>query len=205
MIGPKHTQQGVAWAVAPQATWKLSNSSKFKLDVDLAASLAERVDGMQLDVAAHRREHGVEIQLPILEYLYPEATFAAIAMHGATWPAIQKAASQLASLLSNDPNPPLLVISSDMNHYASELENRRRDRLALDAILAKDPRKLIDVCQQHEISMCGLVPAALVMQTLTDLGFDYDVREVAYATSGDVIKSDRVVGYAGLTFSANAR
>ena len=51
--------------------------------------------------------------------------------------------------------------------------------------------------------MCGLVPAALVMQTLTELGFDYDVREVAYATSGDVVKSDRVVGYAGLTFSAN--
>ena len=202
VIGPKHTQQGVSWAVAPYHKWKLSETVQFDNDLDLAAKLVECIDGMQLDSAAHDREHGIEVQLPFLEYLAPDSKLAAVAMHGATWPSIQTAAKQLASILSNDPDPPLLVISSDMNHYAEDSENRRRDRLALDAIQAKDPEELIRVCRQHEISMCGLIPAALVMQTLAELGVDYHVLEVAYATSGDVVKSDRVVGYAGLVFYA---
>ncbi len=202
VISPKHTQQGVSWAVAPNQKWKLSGTVQFDNDLELSAKLVECVDGMQLDSSAHEREHGIECQLPFLEHLAPGSKLAAVAMHGATWPSIQTAAKQLASILSNDPDPPLLVISSDMNHYAEDSENRRRDRLALDAIQGKDPEELIRVCRQHEISMCGLIPAAVVMQTLAELGVDYHVQEVAYATSGDVVKSDRVVGYAGLLFYA---
>ena len=53
MIGPKHTQQGVAWAVAPQTSWKLSEFGAIQLDVDLTASIA----------ATHRR-HAVRCRSP---------------------------------------------------------------------------------------------------------------------------------------------
>ncbi|MDZ4851163.1 MAG: AmmeMemoRadiSam system radical SAM enzyme [Pirellulaceae bacterium] len=205
IIGPKHTPHGVAWAVSPCRSWMLSDSVHFENDLELVEKLVENVEDLQMDAAAHHREHGIEIQLPLLEHLCPTVKLAAIAMHGATWPTIQATAVQLASILADDPDPPLLVISSDMNHYAEDSENRRLDRLALDAIHAKDPKKLIEVCHQNQISMCGLIPAALVMQTLSELGVDYQVQEIAYATSGDVTKSDKVVGYAGLTFSAKSR
>ena len=95
--------------------------------------------------------------------------------------------------------PPLLVISSDMNHFADEAENRRRDRIALQAMQSLDPAALLAVCEAESISMCGQVPAALVMLTLQALGRAMDYREVAYATSGSVTgDSSRVVGYAGV-------
>ena len=116
---------------------------------------------------------------------------------------IMLAAEQLADVLRDLPERPLLVISSDMNHYSPEAENRRRDRLAIDAILSGDPMQLLAVCNDNLISMCGLIPAAIVMQTLINLGESFTVEEVSYDNSasngGD---PNRVVGYAGVVFKA---
>ena len=51
--------------------------------------------------------------------------------------------------------------------------------------------------------MCGVIPAALVMETLHQLGHEFKVQELAYGTSGDV-SGDRtqVVGYAGVLLLA---
>ncbi len=200
IISPKHTVEGVDWAIAPCRRWNLSDTTSFESDLSLAKLLVDRVDGLQLDSTAHRHEHGIEVQLPFLEHLFPTAKLTGIAIYGANWSRIETAAKQLASLLKDEVDPPLLVISSDMNHYAPEEENRRRDRLALDAILAKDPKRLLTVCQENQISMCGLVPAVLVMQTLIEMGVDFAVEELDYTTSGEVASKDRVVGYAALAF-----
>jgi AmmeMemoRadiSam system protein B len=112
------------------------------------------------------------------------------------------AARKLADWLQSLDNPPLLVISSDMNHFADETENRRRDRIALDAMASGDPEQLLEVCRRHEISMCGVIPAALVMETLRQMGHSLKVQQIDYGTSADVSgDKSRVVGYAGLTFA----
>jgi AmmeMemoRadiSam system protein B len=153
---------------------------------------------MQFDVAAHEREHGIEVQLPILERVAPTVKVVGIAMAGGTWAEIEAAAEGLAEVIRRAPNPPLLVISSDMNHFAPEEENRRLDRMALDAFATGDPQQLLQTCHEHQISMCGVVPAALVMATLHKLGHDFRVKEIAYTTSGETGGDrTRVVGYAG--------
>jgi AmmeMemoRadiSam system protein B len=91
------------------------------------------------------------------------------------------------------------LISSDMNHFADEARTRRLDRLALDAIESLDPRRLYETVRQHRISMCGVYPAVIVMETLRQLDRLHRCEEVGYTTSaqrtGD---TRRVVGYAGL-------
>ncbi len=203
VISPKHTKEGVNWSVCPFKAWQLSGKVSFDSDRELAQQLAERIDPLRLDAAAHQQEHGIEVQLPILERLAPHAKVVGLALHGGNWEDISAAAKQLAEFLQTLPEPPLLVISSDMNHYASDRENRRLDRLALNAMASGDPQQLIEVCQQHEISMCGLVPAALVMETLRQQGHSLKTIEVDYATSGDVSgDKSQVVGYAGLLLVA---
>jgi AmmeMemoRadiSam system protein B len=120
-------------------------------------------------------------------------------MHGGSWIEVEAAAKELATVLRERQEMPLLVISSDMNHYATDDENRRRDRLALNAFKTNDPRQLLDTCQAHDISMCGLLPAVLVLQTLRELGKSFSSHELGYGTSADVSHDkSRVVGYAGL-------
>ena len=115
--------------------------------------------------SAHQNEHGIEVQLPLLEKIAPDVKVVGVAVHGGSWGDIQQAAKELAGVLRTLEKEPLLVISSDMNHYASDAENRRRDRMALDAFATCDPQKLLTTCQENNISMCGVIPAALVMET----------------------------------------
>lgn len=198
IVSPKHTTTGVNWSVSPFAAWQLSSKVSFESDQELAEQLVERIDPLQFDAGAHQQEHGIEVQLPLLERLAPSSKVVGLAIHGGSWEDIAAAAKQLAELLQTLEQPPLLVISSDMNHFASDRENRRLDRLALDALASGDPQRLIDVCQKHEISMCGLIPAAFVMETLRQMGHTLKTIEIDYATSADVSgDKSRVVGYAG--------
>jgi AmmeMemoRadiSam system protein B len=85
-----------------------------------------------------------------------------------------------------------------MNHYASDKETRRLDRLALQAFLALDAQKLAEVVLRNRISMCGILPAMISLLAVRDLGATH-ARLMAYDTSGTASgNTDRVVGYAGV-------
>jgi AmmeMemoRadiSam system protein B len=86
-----------------------------------------------------------------------------------------------------------------MNHYAPDAENRRLDEIALHAIEGLDPESIYDEVTGHGISMCGLVPAVTVMETLKNRGGLQQCEQVAYDTSARVSGDlRRVVGYAGM-------
>lgn len=206
IIGPKHTRLGADWAVSCSSSWQVPSShgqesATFEIDSELSKQIAQSVQGMELDAAAHFREHGAEIQLPILDWLTGNSPtrpkLVCIAMGHASWEEIQLAAKQLADVIRPQASKVLFVISSDMNHFADDQENRRRDRLALDALCTGDPQRLLDVCKSNSISMCGVLPAALVMQTLKELGIQTKIEELSYDTSARITgDATRVVGYA---------
>lgn len=206
LIGPKHTQLGADWAVSPATSWTVPSGhgpepTRFEIDTKLSQQIAMSVQGMELDAAAHFKEHGIEVQLPIVDWLCgsqrARPKLVCIAMGDATWEDIHSAANQLAEVLRPIIDKVLLAISSDMNHFANDQENRRLDRLALDALMTGDPEHLLDVCRSNSISMCGVVPAALVMQTLKVLGLKPQVEQISYDTSAAVTADpSRVVGYA---------
>ncbi len=199
IVGPKHTADGLAWAVAPHDQWRLSDTATMTGDSELAKQIAASVPGMELDAAAHRAEHGIEVQLPLLHRLAPETKIAAIAMSGGSAEQLRTAAKALANCLAAMKDPPLLIISSDMNHFADEQENQRRDRIALTALSKCDPEGLLKICEQENISMCGQIPAALILMTLQELKRSTVYNEIGYGTSGDVTGDhSRVVGYAGV-------
>ncbi|MFK8115482.1 MAG: AmmeMemoRadiSam system radical SAM enzyme [Rubripirellula sp.] len=201
IIGPKHTSAGVDWAVAPHDAWQLSPTTQMTGDIDLARHIVANVPGMQLDANAHAQEHGIEIQLPLLHRIAPQTRVTAIAMSGGTHEELREAAEALAKCLAELEKPPLLVISSDMNHFADDVENRRRDRIALDVLKADKPENLRQVCADENISMCGQIPATLALLTLKAMKQQAKYQEIGYATSADVTgDSARVVGYAGILF-----
>ena len=140
------------------------------------------VKGLRLDARPHQ-QHAIEVQLPLLARLSPQTRLVGITIGDADLPGLCGFAEQLAGVLRDEPEPPLLLISSDMNHFADEARTRRLDRLALDAIESLDPRRLYETVQQHHISMCGVYPAVIVMETLRQLDRLHRCEEVGYTTS----------------------
>jgi len=200
VLAPKHRPGGSEWAVAPHAAWSLPGG-ELPSDPELAARLAEGIKGLQLDAASHCQEHAIEVQLPILARLAPHCRVIGIALGGGDSKALQQFGRQLAEVLRHDRPRPLLVISSDMNHFADEAETRRIDRLALKALETLDPEQLYRTVIEKRISMCGMRPAVAVMETLRTWGCLSRIEEVGYATSADASgDTARVVGYAGLLF-----
>ncbi len=201
IICPKHTRGGADWAVAPHHVWALPGRN-LESDPDLARTLAERVTHLALDAESHRREHAIEVLLPIIARLSPQTKVVGMVIREASLDQLRRCADQIADVLRELPELPLLVISTDMNHYADDDWTRKVDRLALDAIQTLDPEKVYETVLGNNISMCGIFPAVLVMETLRRLDRLHRCEMVGYSTSGDVTGDrDHVVGYAGMLFS----
>jgi AmmeMemoRadiSam system protein B len=198
IIGPKHTSAGVDWAIAPNETWQVPGTM-LASDNALVRLLAERVDGLQLDAAAHAREHAIEMQLPFLARLAPHAKVVGIVIGGGSPERCRQFGRQLAAVISELPSPPLLMISSDLHHFASDDRNRELDEAALTAMESLDPIHLLQTVTSNNISMCGLLPAVIVMEALKCLNQLTHIQRAGYATSADVSGDrSRVVGYAGM-------
>ncbi len=200
IFAPKHRPGGARWAVSPSTSWLLPGM-RVEGDAELAKKLADGVDAFELDATAHRQEHSVEVQLPIIARMSPSTKVTAVVMHGGDWAELSACAEQLAAVIKDLPSRPLLLISSDMNHYAPDDETRRLDHLALAEIEARNPQALLEVVLENHISMCGVVPAVLVMETLRRLGHLQRSQLVGHTTSAEVSgDKSKVVGYAGVLF-----
>jgi len=201
IVAPKHNPVGADWAVAPFGRWALPGGG---LDghPELARRLANSVDRLVLDASAHRPEHAIEVLLPLLARLAPQCRVVGMTLHGGTWDELAHLAEQLAGVLRQLPSEPLLVISTDMNHFADDARTRQLDRMALDAIESLEPRRVLETVRNEGISMCGVVPAVVVMETLRRLGHLGRCEPVGYATSAEASgDTRRVVGYAGMLFA----
>lgn len=197
IIGPKHTPHGSEWAVAPHHVWQLPGQN-VAADYELAAKLCSKIKGLQLDAVAHQAEHGIEVNLPILARLSPETKVTGIVIGAANLERCDAFATGLAEAIRELDETPLLIISSDMNHYATDAENRRLDALALADFDRLDEVALFKTCRANSISMCGMIPAVIAMKTLKKLGRLHESSVVGYATSCDANgDASRVVGYAG--------
>jgi AmmeMemoRadiSam system protein B/AmmeMemoRadiSam system protein A len=198
VLCPKHTPLGVEWAVAPNEEWALPTGD-VKSDPALAKQLAEAIDGLELDGAAHHMEHAIEVELPLIQRLAPQAKVVGIAIGGGTYARLEKFAEGLANVLADRQDDVLFVISSDMNHFAADDENRRLDEEALAALESLDPKQAFDTIMDKRISMCGIRPAVIVMETLKRWNRLNKAVRTSYATTADTTgDKSRVVGYAGM-------
>jgi AmmeMemoRadiSam system protein B len=194
---PNHTGIGRALAMMAEGAWE-TPLGEVPIDSELAAALLGRLPALHDDAAAHRAEHAAEVELPFLQLRQPELKFVPIALGTGQFEPLEQLGHALADVIAAQKDPVLIVASSDMNHYESDVVTRVKDHRAIERILSLDPRGLYDVVTQQDVSMCGFGPAVAMLTAARQLGAK-SAELVKYATSGDV-SGDRemVVGYAGV-------
>lgn len=197
LLGPNHTGMGAPLAVWPDGIWHLPGAG-LEVDAELAAALLNAEPSLTADRTAHLREHSLEVVLPFLWAKNPGLRIVPIAVGDPRPHKLGGAASKIAETLAALGREASVIVSSDMNHFASDANTRVLDHKALDRILALDPMGLYGTVREENISMCGMLPMALGLHLVNTLGAK-TAELVAYATSGEV-NGDlaRVVGYAGV-------
>ena len=95
----------------------------------------------------------------------------------------------------------LIIASSDMSHYEPDALARKKDRLAIEAILALDEEELLRRVESEKISMCGVIPVSIMIPLCKNLQA-HKAQVILYQTSGDSCGDySAVVGYLGALIS----
>jgi AmmeMemoRadiSam system protein B len=209
LAGPSHFVAFDGVALYPDGAFD-SPFGAAPIDAEVASRLSAS-PGIHVLPAAHGREHSLEMQLPFVRRLLPQARIVPLLMGFQSRETIEHLAAALAAALRG--RRALIVASTDLSHYfdartAAELDGRVQDRVA-----ALDPEGLIALAAEypeHERGRyvgCGIGPAISVMIAARALGAR-DARVLKYAHSGEVSGDyDGVVGYMAAvmgTFEADA-
>ena len=197
VLCPNHTGVGKRVAAWPDGAWA-TPLGRVPVDQAITRELVE--SGLASpDREAHRHEHSLEVQLPFLQLRNPLVSIAALCLGPLSFERCEELGLQLARVARQ--HRALVVASSDMSHYLPAALARAKDQLALERLLALDPRGLHEVVSREGISMCGYVPATVMLVAAVEMGAR-EAELIRYATSGDATGDDRsVVGYAGVVVS----
>lgn len=200
ILCPNHTGMGRALAMMSEGSWE-TPLGEVAIDADFALALQQRFPALHNDPAAHRAEHAAEVELPFLQLKQPNLRIVPIALGTGQFEVLEQLGMALADVIARRGDPVLIVASSDMNHYESDVVTRAKDHRAIERILTMDARGLFDVVTQQNVSMCGFGPAVVMLTAARQLGAK-SAQLVKYATSGDISGDwEMVVGYAGVVVS----
>jgi len=200
ILAPNHT--GMLGARSGASTWRSGTFQTPLGDISIAdefvSALCDACSLVVHDPMAHAREHAIEAELPFLSLLAPDSDLVPIVLAWDDRDRCRQLGEALAGVVREWHQPISLVASSDMTHDENAESAAQKDRIALDRVTQLDSEGLLKACHQHNLTMCGSGPAAVVLEAARLLGARH-VEVVDYSNSGWVTgDNSRVVAYAGV-------
>ena len=197
IIGPNHTGMGYPVSISG-ADWEMPFGI-VKNDIELSGEIASH-DGMAIDEDAHIMEHSIEVQLPFLQevVINPKCCFIYMGDQSVEYckmleSAISKSAKRLGRRI-------IVIASSDMNHYESAEEARKKDLEALDEIAALRPENFHESIIKSGDSACGFGPITVSAMFAKGNGAKAG-KVLKYANSGEITGDyESVVAYTSIAF-----
>jgi MEMO1 family protein len=200
ILCPNHTGAGHFAAINREGVWRMPFGD-VAIDTPLADALMAKTKLLAEDSRAHAREHSLEVQLPFLQQLVGEFTFVPICLGAHRYDVAEEIGRAIADVIKEAPEPVGILASSDLNHYEDQKETLRKDSIAINAVLQREPRELWRVVDEYDVSMCGFIPTTTMLIAANALGASR-AKVIKHATSGDISGDyERVVGYASVLVS----
>jgi len=174
-----------------------------EVDETSAAALLAASPVCREHPSAHAREHSLEMQLPFVRRLAPDAKILPLVMGWQTDQTARALGEALATVLAG--RHALLVASTDLSHYQEARTAAELDAVVVDHVSRFDPDGLQRALNAYPEHACGGGPTVAVMRAALALGAR-DAVILKYADSGDVSgDKSAVVGYLAAAFGTRTR
>ncbi len=194
---PNHRGLGEDIAIMSEGAWHLP-TGETALDGKLAGKIKRACLLVKEDHLAHSQEHSLEVQVPFLQHFRPDFKLVPISLGRVNLAECRELGLALAAAIAESKSPTLIVASSDMTHFEPAEAAKKMDALALARVEKLDPEGLFDTVVKNRISMCGFIPATIMLFAAKKLGAT-SARVVDYRNSGDVTGDhEDVVAYAAV-------
>lgn len=198
LLGPNHTGDGPRVSLMSEGSWSMPFGS-VAIDTELAHEILRVSPMIRHDTSAHIYEHCLETQIPFMQYFRRDFKIVPICLMRVGYEVCEEVSREIVrAITALKRSSVLIVASSDMTHYESHKSASKKDRVAIDLILQRDPKGLYTTVQNEDITMCGVIPATVMLLACNEMGAK-QCELVKYMTSGEVSGDlDSVVGYAGI-------
>lgn len=164
-----------------------------EFDEAAAAAIMSATSIIREHPGAHAREHSLEMQMPFIRRVAPQAKIVALLMGWQEEDTARALGDALATALAD--RDVLLVASTDLSHYQNAATASALDAVVIDHVSRLDADGLQRTLNRRPDHACGGGPTVAVMRAARQLGAT-DAVVLRYADSGDV-SGDKtaVVGY----------
>ena len=170
-----------------------------RIDEACAADLMRASPVIREHPPAHAREHSLEMQLPFVKQLAPDALIVPLVMGFQTADTSRALGDALAEVLRSRTGA-LIVASTDLSHYQDAVVAARLDAVVIDCVSRLDADGLQQALDARPDHACGGGPTVAVMRAARQLGAR-DAVVLRYGDSGDVSgDKSAVVGYMAAAF-----
>jgi AmmeMemoRadiSam system protein B/AmmeMemoRadiSam system protein A len=210
VIGPSHSVRMEEVLSVPRVTHYETPLGQTPLDVEFIERLLQ-YPVFQNVPHAHKREHSVQIEVPLLQFSNSGFKLVPIVAGSCSLETIKRAAAILKSMVDEQT---LAVASSDFVHYGASYgyvpftENipeqiKKLDTDALKLIEALDAPGFLEYRRKTGATICGYIPVAVLLSMLDESA---EAELVEYATSGQMEGDySRSVSYLSVAFSGTWR
>jgi len=197
ILGPNHWGIGCNVAAMKEGVWQ-TPLGQVEVDSEAAKELAKICDIVELDFFSHTKDHSLEVQIPMLQKIYPKFKILPIILVDQSYEMTTQLGPAIAKIAKSKKT--MIVGSSDFTHYEPNDFAHKQDEVLIESILKLDLKKFYDVLEQKRVSACGYGAMATTMAACKELGATKG-KLLKYATSGDVTgEKSSVVGYASICF-----
>lgn len=186
------------------------------IDRELTEALVSASADVEIDPRPHQQEHSIEVQVPFIQMLCPQAKLLPILL--VTAPAAVELGRTVARLCRESGREVAIVGSTDLTHYgpgysftphgagadgfrwAKEVNDQR----IIDLCMAMDADRVVPEAIEHR-NACGAGAIAATITAAQALGADHATL-CRHTTSAEVLgerpgTAARSVGYAGICFT----
>ena len=191
IIGPDH--YGVPFDVVLCSDPYLTPLGECKVHERIAAKLAQSI----MDSPnAHRFEHSVEVEIPFLQYIDPDARIVPIIMRHQDIDSAIRLGNRIREACEG--YDVVVLASSDMSHYIPKDAAAKLDMMLLEKACNLDIEGMYDAISRYDISACGYGPIAAMITAVSPT----KGRLLKHSDSWDSLHYMResVVGYASAIF-----
>jgi MEMO1 family protein len=196
ILGVNHQGYGHPVAVDGHDYWR-TPLGDVEIDAPLRKKLTAGSEIFGIDTAASSREHSLEVQVPFIQYINPQAKILPVTISSHYLNQLLDGGKEIAQLVKDNPET-LIVASSDMSHYIDAETAKEKDDKAIDKLLKLDPQGLFKTVARERISMCGVAPATMMLSAALELGAK-NAEIIDYTNSGAASGDYRqVVAYLSL-------
>ncbi|MBE6526970.1 MAG: AmmeMemoRadiSam system protein B [Thermoplasmata archaeon] len=154
VIGPDHYGNGYAVSMCTEEYWTPFGPCETAWEV--ASALAKDIPDVP---AAHAREHSIEVELPFLKYVDPDARIVPIIMGDQRRPAAERLASVIRE--ATEGMDVMVIASSDLVHYVPKPYADEMDARFLETVERMDVGAMYSLVRSERLTVCGYGPIAV--------------------------------------------